>query len=192
MIQLIGIIEVILFYTAYFYKLLNQKRKGIKTNQLGKGNKSRKAVIVESLLKISTVLIAAIMFISAIFNVSMFADQTIRLTGLVLYGLGTCLFIIAMVTMRDSWRAGIPDKDKTEMVTSGIYKVSRNPAFLGFDLTYIGACLAFGNMVMLIAAVFTIIMMHLQILEEEKYLESTFGGSYTAYKERVGRYFTFL
>ncbi|MGN6714967.1 methyltransferase family protein [Anaerocolumna jejuensis] len=192
MIQLIGIIEVILFYAAYFYKLLNQKRKGIKTNQLGKGNKSRKAFIVESLLKISTVLIAAIMFISALLNVSMFTGQPIRLTGLVLSGLGTCLFIIAMATMRDSWRAGIPDKDKTEMVTSGIYKVSRNPAFLGFDLTYIGACLTFGNMVMLVAAVFTIIMMHLQILEEEKYLESTFGGSYTAYKKKVGRYFSFL
>ena len=40
--------------------------------------------------------------------------------------------------MKDSWQAGIPDKDKTELVTTGIYRFSRNPAFLGFDLMYVG------------------------------------------------------
>ncbi len=43
--------------------------------------------------------------------------------------------------MKDSWRAGIPDSDKTELVTTGIYKYSRNPAFLGFDLQYMGVLL---------------------------------------------------
>ena len=43
--------------------------------------------------------------------------------------------------MRDFWRAGIPETDKTELVTEGIYQISRNPAFLGFDLLYIGILL---------------------------------------------------
>lgn len=43
--------------------------------------------------------------------------------------------------MRDSWRAGISETDKTELVTEGIYQISRNPAFLGFDLLYIGILL---------------------------------------------------
>ena len=43
--------------------------------------------------------------------------------------------------MRDSWRAGIFETDKTKLVTEGIYQISRNPAFLGFDLLIIGTLL---------------------------------------------------
>ena len=47
--------------------------------------------------------------------------------------------------MKDSWRAGIPEKDKTELVTGGIYAFCRNPAFLGFDLMYIGVLCMYCN-----------------------------------------------
>lgn len=43
--------------------------------------------------------------------------------------------------MRDSWSAGISETDKTELVTEGIYQFSRNPAFLEFNLLYIGILL---------------------------------------------------
>ena len=192
MIQIIGVIEVLIFYVAYFLKLINQRKKGIKTNQLGIGNKSRKTVIIESLLRFSSTAIVIVVLVSAILNTSLFSNQMIRGIGLALLGLGTCLFIIAMVTMQDNWRAGIPEKDKTDMVTTGIYTISRNPAFLSFDLTYIGASLAFGNIIVLILTALTIALMHLQILEEEKYLETTFGNRYDTYKNKVGRYFVFF
>lgn len=192
MIQIIGVIEVLIFYVAYFLKLFNQRKKGIKTNQLGIGNKSRKTVIIESLLRFSSTAIVIVVLVSAILNTSLFSSQMIRGIGLALLGLGTCLFIIAMATMQDNWRAGIPEKDKTDMVTTGIYTISRNPAFLGFDLTYIGASLAFGNIIVLILTALTIALMHLQILEEEKYLETTFGNRYDTYKNKVGRYFVFF
>jgi protein-S-isoprenylcysteine O-methyltransferase Ste14 len=192
MIQIIGVIEVLIFYVAYFLKLINQRKKGIKTNQLGIGNKSRKTVIIESLLRFSSTAIVIVFLVSAILNTSLFSNQMVRGIGLALLGLGTCLFIIAMVTMQDNWRAGIPEKDKTDMVTTGIYTISRNPAFLGFDLTYIGASLAFGNIIVFILTALTIALMHLQILEEEKYLETTFGNRYDTYKNKVGRYFVFF
>lgn len=43
--------------------------------------------------------------------------------------------------MRDSWRAGISETDKTELVTGGIYQFSCNPAFFEFNLLYIGILL---------------------------------------------------
>lgn len=46
-----------------------------------------------------------------------------------------------VLNMRDSWRVGVSKTDRTELVTSGIYQISRNPAFLGFDLLYIGILL---------------------------------------------------
>ncbi len=74
--------------------------------------------------------------------------------------------------MKDSWRAGIPDKDKTELVTAGIYKFSRNPAFLGFDFMYAGLLLMFFNPLTAVFTAFAVIMLHLQILQEEKYSDT--------------------
>jgi protein-S-isoprenylcysteine O-methyltransferase Ste14 len=159
---------------------------------LGIGSKPRKTITIERLLRFSSILIVMVILLSAIFDTSIFSNQIIRGIGLALFGCGTILFILAMVTMKDSWRAGVPDKDSTLIVTSGIYKLSRNPAFLGFDLTYIGACLAYGNILLFLLAVITITLMHLQILEEEKFLSTTFGNEYLIYKSKVGRYFMFF
>ena len=90
--------------------------------------------------------------------------------------------------MKDSWRAGIPEKDKTKLVTRGIYKISRNPAFLGFDIMYMGILLMFFNFGLLILTIYVMVMLHLQILQEEKYLTKTFGNEYLKYKSQVLRY----
>ena len=50
---------------------------------------------------------------------------------------GDIVLVISVLTMKDSWRAGVSETDKTELVTDGIYQISRNPAFGGFDLVYI-------------------------------------------------------
>ncbi len=63
---------------------------------------------------------------------------------------GVMVFILAVFTMRDSWRAGVSKTEKTELVTSGIYQISRNPAFLGFDLAYTGILWMFFNWVYLV------------------------------------------
>ncbi len=99
------------------------------------------------------------------------------------------VFVTSVVTMRDSWRAGVSKTDKTELVTDGIYQISRNPAFLGFDLVYIGILLMFFNPWLLIASVFAMLMFHLQIVNvEEDFLLETFGQEYLAYKKKVNRY----
>lgn len=90
--------------------------------------------------------------------------------------------------MKDSWRAGIPEKDKTELVTGGIYAFCRNPAFLGFDLMYIGVLCMYCNILTGAFTALVVVMLHLQILQEERYMASTFGEEYLSYKKRVFRY----
>ena len=111
-----------------------------------------------------------------------------RFTGFLIGLLGDAIFLLSVLCMRDSWRAGIPDKDKTELVTTGIYRFSRNPAFLGFDLMYAGVLLLYGNLLTLGFSVFAMVMLHLQILQEERYLADTFGAPYQAYCRHVFRY----
>ena len=91
--------------------------------------------------------------------------------------------------MRDSWRAGVSKTDKTELVTEGIYRFSRNPAFLGFDLVYVGILLMFFNWALLAVSLLAAGMLHLQIIYvEEAFLQDTFGEDYLHYQKRVNRY----
>lgn len=46
----------------------------------------------------------------------------------------------------------------------------------------------FSNGLMLLFAVLAIFTLHMQIKEEEKYMEKRYGGAYRAYKEKVRRY----
>jgi protein-S-isoprenylcysteine O-methyltransferase Ste14 len=53
---------------------------------------------------------------------------------------------------------------------------------------YIGICLLYCNVLTIVFSLFAIIMLHFQILEEEKYLKKTFGEKYLTYKNKVCRY----
>ena len=126
--------------------------------------------------------------ISILLNTTCFSVP-LRICGAVIGALGAVVFVTSVVTMRDSWRAGVSKTDKTELVTDGIYQLSRNPAFLGFALVYIGILLMFFNPWLLVVSLFAMIMFHLQIVNvEEDFLLETFGQEYLAYKKKVNRY----
>ena len=59
---------------------------------------------------------------------------------------------------------------------------------LSIDLMYIGVLLLYGNLLTLCVSAFAIVMLHLQILQEERYLVKTFGAPYQEYCRRVSRY----
>ena len=185
--QLLALLLLVVFYGAYYKKTLLQKKKGIKTNQLGIGNKNQRTIRVEKGLRIASMIIVPIEVISILYNQSQ-EQLFFKNLGLILIGLGVVFFCMAMWHMRDNWRAGIPATDQTELVTTGIYKWSRNPAFLGFDLTYIGVLIAFYNPVLLVVTIWVMVMMHLQIIEEEKFLKLVFKEAYEVYCQRTGRY----
>lgn len=185
--KLVALILLCVFYCAYIMKSIQQKRRGIVTDQLGKGSKSRALFFTETSLKCASYLMVVVPVISII-RETFVISVWFQLMGLIIASLGIFFFISGMLTMRDSWRAGIPTDDKTNLVTTGIYRFSRNPAFLGFDLLYIGIFLAYPNIIHFVVLSLTIILFDLQIRQEEKYLEIAFGDEYRQYVNHVRRY----
>ena len=174
------------FYGIYFVKMLMQKRRGIQTHQIGR-RKEKQLHTVETLMSIATVGIVAAQLMSILFGWNHMPTSA-RFTGFCLGLLGDLIFLLAVLQMKDSWRAGIPDQDKTKLVTTGIYRFSRNPAFLGFDFMYLGVMLMYFNGLTVLFTIYAVVMLHLQILQEEKYLSTTFGEEYQAYQKQVLRY----
>jgi len=75
------------------------------------------------------------------------------------------------------------------LATNGVYKLSRNPIYLGFLLMVIGFPLYSGYYSgVIIAAFFLISMNRLVIEKEEAYLEEKFGEVYKNYKSKVRRW----
>ena len=177
---------LVVFYGIYFIKQWRQKRRGIRTMQIGR-RKDAQTHTVETLMSIATVGIIPAQLMSIGFGWSHLPAGA-RFTGFWVGMLGNLIFLLSVLCMKDSWRAGIPEKDKTELVTGGIYRYSRNPAFLGFDLQYIGVLLMYCNLLTGMFTVFAMVMLHLQILQEEQYLTAVFGEEYREYRQRVLRY----
>lgn len=182
-----SIVLLLVFYGIYFGKMLGQKKKGIRTNQIAKGDKAEELMYIEFIMKIATIGVPVYELVSILWGINK-ASENMRIAGLIIATVGVMIFGLSVYTMRDSWRAGIPESDRTKMVSEGIYSISRNPAFSGFDLTYIGILLMFFNIPLLVFTCFAIFTLHLQILQEEKYLEKVFGIEYREYRRKVFRY----
>lgn len=183
---LLALVVLALFYGIYFGKMLAQKRRGIRTHQIGL-RREKKLHLVETLMSVATFVIVPAQLASIAFGWS-WMPAGARFTGFWIALLGDGIFLAAVLCMKDSWRAGIPEKDKTAIVTTGIYAFSRNPAFLGFDFMYIGVLLMYCNWLTIPLTLFAVVMLHFQILQEEPYLTATFGVEYLSYKKRVFRY----
>lgn len=185
--QTISIMIMLVFYGCYFAKLLRQRGQNIQTNLLGKG-KTGFVKFIEITLKLMTYTIVAAEIVSIFMNWNI-APLWLRMIGAGLGACGVAVFIIALHEMRDSWRAGVPEKAETELVTGGIYRYSRNPAFLGFDLIYIGILCMFLNPLLLAITILTVLMLHLQIVNvEEPFMQNAFGEDYLHYRKQVCRY----
>ena len=78
--------------------------------------------------------------------------------------------------------------DTNELITSGIFKYSRNPVFLSMGLYSMGIMLIYPNIIFMTITVGTILCIHIQILQEEKFLLNKFGKKYTEYTNKTGRY----
>ncbi|MDW2797484.1 isoprenylcysteine carboxylmethyltransferase family protein [Clostridium boliviensis] len=191
----LGFLVLVLFYGSYLCKQLLLKRQGISTNRLGLGNKPARTLRIETALKFATFTMAGMQIISLLVVKEAYlllAQHIIRCAGIGISALGAAVFITAMAYMKTSWRAGVDSDQNTVLIKSGIYRISRNPAFLGFDLFYIGFALAFSNPLQLVFTLLCVVLFHLQILEEEQYLPLVFGNAYEEYKQVTARYFIFF
>jgi len=81
-----------------------------------------------------------------------------------------------------------PEK-ASSLVISGVYKVTRNPMYLGLLLVLVAWGIFLSNVLALILLpVFVLYMNYFQIRPEEIALTSVFGQQFVAYKSRVRRW----
>jgi len=81
-----------------------------------------------------------------------------------------------------------PDQS-VSLVDRGVYRVSRNPMYVGFLLVLIAWGIFLGNLASLsLLPTFVIYMNRYQIVPEERHMRAKFGEAYRHYEARVRRW----
>lgn len=112
---------------------------------------------------------------------------TVRIAGIVLALLGTAIMLAGMLEFRSIHK--VLGMETSNLITTGVYRWSRNPQFLGWYFLDLGIALTGLSGYALLIALLTIVFGHYYIIKlEEPYLERVFGKEYMEYKRKTPRY----
>ncbi|MDR2480746.1 MAG: isoprenylcysteine carboxylmethyltransferase family protein [Spirochaetaceae bacterium] len=200
--EYINVIDVLVIISlAFFYVLLIGRtimlyKKGIRVWVLGTSVKRLFERILEGILLPLLLILGGVFIVIMAFHIPLpevISEHLIKFTwikyaGILFCYLGLMLFLLALISFGKAWRIGIDEVNSNELITTGIFRFSRNPIYLFLDLYFMGIMLIYPNIVFAVIAGGTIIGVHLQIVREESFLLNKFGEKYSAYKKQTRRY----
>ena len=120
---------------------------------------------------------------------SILSDQYWYISGA--GGIGIFLSLAGIWEFRKAKTTIHPTKPEkaSYLVTGGIYRVTRNPMYLGMLLVIVAASFKFGSYYGFIALPFFVLYItQFQIKPEERIIEKIFGEEYVQYKKNVKRW----
>ena len=120
--------------------------------------------------------------------ISYLTNSIFAVIGQILLSFALVWVLIAQSHMQRSWRIGIDEDVKTELIQRGLFKISRNPIFLGMHVMLLGLFLILPNAVMFVILVAGEILIQIQVRLEEDFLARIHGNSYLVYKKQVRRW----
>lgn len=118
----------------------------------------------------------------------LFAQPWIQYTGIGLMIFAFGWVLMAQYQMRDSWRIGIDKETKTKLVTTGLFRFSRNPVFAGMLLSLAGLFLARPDVVTLFFFFTGYLLIQVQVRLEEAFLLQEHGIIYQQYQLKTRRF----
>jgi protein-S-isoprenylcysteine O-methyltransferase Ste14 len=111
----------------------------------------------------------------------------LQVIGLVVWFFGFALLYIGRFELGSSFRLGTP-KEHTSLTVYGLFRLSRNPMYVGMYATVVASALYTLNPVVILLGAFVIAIHHSIVLAEEKHMLKVFGLEYLEYRNRVRRY----
>ena len=109
--------------------------------------------------------------------------------GFAFAGVGIAGTFLAQMEMGASWRIGVNESERTDLVTGGVFSLCRNPIYTFMVLTWLGLALLVPTWLSIFSVPATIIAFEVQVrLVEEPYLLRSHGDAFRAYASHVGRF----
>lgn len=116
-----------------------------------------------------------------------FGGDVVRWLGVVLFAVGGVLRLWPVYVLGNRFSGLVAIQEGHTLVTDGIYRVIRNPSYLGLMLNSLGWALAFRWGVGLLLTALTLVPLVVRMQAEERLLQSQFGAEYDGYRARTWR-----
>jgi len=147
----------------------------------------QKRKIVPPIYLLLTLLVMAALHFGA--PIARIIDPSLSYSGIALIVLGIAITAIAARAFARAGTPIIPFEPSTALVAGGLYRMTRNPMYLGMVVALLGTGVLFGTVSpFLPIPVFVWIIQKKFIEAEEGFLEEIFGAQYLAYKGKVRRW----
>jgi protein-S-isoprenylcysteine O-methyltransferase Ste14 len=196
LVDMLVLVSLVIFYGLFLGRTVLLYKQGVKVWVIGTSGKKFLEKILENILFPVLILWCMLVVFAAlhiplppVMAAPLLPFSWIKYAGIVFCYLGLALFLWALVSFGRAWRIGIDENNTNELITTGVFKYSRNPIFLFMDLYFCGIMLIYPTLIFMIIALGTIAGIHFQILREEKFLLHKFGAAYTEYRRHTRRYF---
>jgi protein-S-isoprenylcysteine O-methyltransferase Ste14 len=112
-----------------------------------------------------------------------------HVVGVILAAGGIAIVFAAQMGMGSSWRIGVSEDQETDLVTGGLFTLSRNPIYAGMFVTWTGFFLMVPTIPAIVGWAMVVLALEGQVrLVEEPYMRRT-HPDYAGYERRVGRFF---
>ncbi|MGE5846800.1 MAG: methyltransferase family protein, partial [Ignavibacteria bacterium] len=166
MIEIILISHLFLFESMFFVKniILSKKLKG---SIRGKNKEASLSIFLFAV----TIIIAITSILSGYLNelfipIPVLSNEYFIFIGMFLLFINLIISFLALLQMRDSWRVGIKEGDKTDLIIGGIFKITRNPYFLSYIVLFLAYILLVANILVIISSLLAFISIHKMIMKE--------------------------
>ncbi len=115
-------------------------------------------------------------------------EPALVLMGLILLMASLFWILAAQAQMGNAWRIGIDTDTQIDFVQRGLFRLSRNPVFLGMRFTLLGFFLVLPNMITLVILILGDVLLQIQVRLEEEHLAHVHGESYQRYCRQTRRW----
>jgi len=129
------------------------------------------------------------LFMQFFFPGHQYIHEPVVYAGVVIVLLGIAMAAVSAEMFKRAGTAIVPFDEATTLVTTGFYRYSRNPMYLGMFLVLTGVAVLMGSVGAAIPVfVFVLLIRNHFVLAEERFLYARFGRSYMDYKAVVRRW----
>lgn len=135
------------------------------------------------------ILLILSVLLNFLFPVPAYLSPPATYSGFLLIGFGLVLALKSRSLFLKNATTLQPSEEPTSLVTSGPFRLSRNPVYLGMASILLGVAVVQGTLVAPAFPVIFIMLIELFIIPgEERMLEKIFGERYREYKKSVRRW----
>lgn len=182
----VAVATLILVIIMVLSRVAIMRKKGIEAMKFGEMDK-RDYFVIPFVLLYFYIILSTVIDLPEL-GTKLFKSEIVGWMGIALCVFGLFIFLFSLIAFGKSFRVGIDEDHPGELVTSGVFAISRNPIYTAFLLILLGVFLIIPNWILLLYLVAGFWFINRQVFLEEDSLQKIYGEEYRSYCKKVRRY----